>query len=104
MSGDPGSLQAVGSRGCQATDGLFFLQRRHKLPVKSPGLSNQSISGRWRPRMTARHGEHMSRTTLFRSIALLVVCVLLWPIGRADAPGVTTGAISAVVKTAQGAL
>src|SRR5471032_1580378 len=52
--------------------------------------------------MTVRHGEHMSRTTLFRTLALLAVCVLLWPAGRADAQGVTTGAISGVVKDAQG--
>jgi len=44
----------------------------------------------------------MSRTTLFRTLALLAVCVLLWPAGRADAQGVTTGAISGVVKDAQG--
>src|SRR3981081_3752881 len=54
--------------------------------------------------MTAHHGEHMSRTTLFRSLALLVCCVLLWPVGRVDAQGVTTGAISGVVKDAQGAV
>ena len=35
---------------------------------------------------------------------LLVCCVLLWPAGRADAQGVTTGAISGVVKDAQGAV
>ena len=46
----------------------------------------------------------MSRTTLLRSLALLVCCVLLWPAGRADAQGVTTGAISGVVKDAQGAV
>ena len=46
----------------------------------------------------------MSRTTLFRSFALLLCCVLLWPVGRADAQGVTTGAISGVVKDAQGAV
>jgi hypothetical protein len=44
----------------------------------------------------------MSRTTLFRSFALLLCCVLLWPIGRADAQGVTTGAISGIVKDDQG--
>jgi len=44
----------------------------------------------------------MSRTTLLRSFALLLCCVLLWPIGRADAQGVTTGAISGVVKDDQG--
>ena len=44
----------------------------------------------------------MSRTTLFRSLALLVCCVLLWPVGRADAQGVTTGAITGVVKDDQG--
>ena len=44
----------------------------------------------------------MSRTTLFRSFALLVCCVLLWPAGRADAQGVTTGAMSGVVKDAPG--
>ncbi len=54
--------------------------------------------------MTAVHGEHMSRTTLFRSLTLLVCCVLLWSIGRADAQGVTTGAIAGVVKDAQGAV
>src|SRR3954463_8254671 len=59
---------------------------------------------KWRPRMPVCHGEHMSRTTLFRSLALLVCCVLLWPAGRADAQGVTTGAISGVVKDAQGAV
>src|SRR3954462_12551725 len=52
----------------------------------------------------ARHGEHMSRTTLFRSLALLVCCLLLWPAGRADAQGVTTGAMSGVIKDAQGAV
>jgi hypothetical protein len=46
----------------------------------------------------------MSRTTLFRSIALLFCCVLLWPAGRADAQGVTTGAMSGIVKDAQGAV
>ena len=45
----------------------------------------------------------MSRTTLLRSFALLMCCVLLWPAGRADAQGVTTGAMSGVVKDAQGA-
>ena len=35
---------------------------------------------------------------------LLACCVLLWPAGRADAQGVTTGAISGVVKDAQGAV
>ena len=54
--------------------------------------------------MTAVHGEHMSRTTLFRSLALLVCCVLLWPVGRADAQGVTTGAIGGVVKDDQNAV
>ena len=44
----------------------------------------------------------MSRTTLFRSLALLVCCVLLWPAGRADAQGVTTGAITGTVKDPQG--
>ena len=34
----------------------------------------------------------------------LAVCVLLWPVGRADAQGVTTGAITGVVKDAQGAV
>src|SRR3954453_11832107 len=52
----------------------------------------------------ARHGEHMSRTTLLRSLMLLACCVLLWPAGRASAQGVTTGAISGVVKDAQGAV
>jgi hypothetical protein len=46
----------------------------------------------------------MSRTTLLRSAALLICCVLLWPAGRADAQGVTTGAMSGVVKDAQGAV
>ena len=46
----------------------------------------------------------MSRTTFFRSFALLSCCVLLWPAGRADAQGVTTGAITGVVKDAQGAV
>jgi hypothetical protein len=46
----------------------------------------------------------MSRTALFRSLALIVCCVLLWPIGRADAQGVTTGAISGLVKDDQGAV
>src|SRR5580765_472681 len=54
--------------------------------------------------MPAHHGEHMSRTTLFRSLMILVCCVLLWPVGRADAQGVTTGAMSGVVKDAQGAV
>ena len=44
----------------------------------------------------------MSRTTLFRSLAPLVCCVLLWPAGRANAQGVTTGALAGVVKDAQG--
>ena len=44
----------------------------------------------------------MSRTTLFSSLALLAVCVLLWPVGRADAQGVTTGAITGTVKDPQG--
>ena len=46
----------------------------------------------------------MSRTTLLRSLTLLVCCVLLWPAGRADAQGVTTGAMTGVVKDAQGAV
>ena len=46
----------------------------------------------------------MSRTTLLRSFALLICCVLLWPAGRADAQGVTTGAISGIVKDDQGAV
>ena len=46
----------------------------------------------------------MSRTTFFRFLTLLVCCVLLWPVGRADAQGVTTGAMSGVVKDAQGAV
>src|SRR4051794_3671920 len=54
--------------------------------------------------MTVRHGEHMSRTALFRFIALLSVCVLMWPANRAAAQGVTTGAVSGVVNDAQGAV
>jgi hypothetical protein len=54
--------------------------------------------------MTVRHGEHMSRTALFRFLTLFVCCVLLWPAGRADAQGVTTGAVGGVVKDAQGAV
>ena len=46
----------------------------------------------------------MSRTTLLRTITFLAVCILLWPAGRADAQGVTTGAITGVVKDAQGAV
>jgi hypothetical protein len=46
----------------------------------------------------------MSRTTLSRTFALFAVCLLLWPAGRADAQGVTTGAISGVVKDDQGAV
>ena len=46
----------------------------------------------------------MSRTTVFRYLTLLVCCVLLWPVGRADAQGVTTGAMSGIVKDAQGAV
>jgi len=46
----------------------------------------------------------MSRTTLFRTFALVAVCVLLWPARRVDAQGVTTGAISGVVKDDQGAV
>ena len=46
----------------------------------------------------------MSRTTLFRSFAMFAICVLLWPAGRANAQGVTTGATSGVVKDAQGAV
>jgi hypothetical protein len=46
----------------------------------------------------------MSRTALFRFLALVVVCVLGWPSARASAQGVTTGAISGVVKDAQGAV
>ena len=46
----------------------------------------------------------MSRTTLFRFLALLVCSVLLWPAGRAAAQGVTTGAIAGVVRDAQGAV
>lgn len=44
----------------------------------------------------------MSRTTLVRTVALLAVCVLLWPAGRANAQGVTTGAVTGVVKDPQG--
>ncbi len=46
----------------------------------------------------------MNRSTIFRSLALLVFCVLLWPAARADAQGVTTGAITGVVKDAQAAV
>ncbi len=46
----------------------------------------------------------MSRTTLFRSLALLVFCVVLWPAGRAEAQGVTTAAVTGTVKDAQGAV
>jgi hypothetical protein len=35
---------------------------------------------------------------------MLAICVLLWPAGRANAQGVTTGATSGVVKDAQGAV
>src|SRR3954468_15116047 len=53
----------------------------------------------------ARHGEHMSRTTtVLKSLRLLACCVLLWPAGRASAQGVTTGAMSGVVKDDQGAV
>jgi hypothetical protein len=45
----------------------------------------------------------MSRTTLFRSLTLFIFCALL-SAGRANAQGVTTGAISGVVKDAQGAV
>ncbi len=44
----------------------------------------------------------MSRTTLFRTLALLVCCLLLWPVGRADAQGVTTGNMTGTVKDPQG--
>ncbi len=44
----------------------------------------------------------MSRTAIFRSLALLAFCVLLWPVGRANAQGVTTGAITGTVKDPQG--
>ena len=44
----------------------------------------------------------MSRTTLLRTLALLICCVLLWPAGRADAQGVTTAAVTGMVKDAQG--
>jgi Carboxypeptidase regulatory-like domain len=44
----------------------------------------------------------MSRTTLLRSAALLICCVLLWPAGRADAQGVTTGNMTGTVKDPQG--
>jgi len=54
--------------------------------------------------MPVGHGDHMSRNTLFRSFALFAICVLLWPAGRANAQGVTTGAIGGVVKDAQGAV
>ena len=55
--------------------------------------------------MTVGHGAHMSRTTLFQiSCNVCASRVLLWPAGRADAQGVTTGAISGVVKDAQGAV
>src|SRR3954451_16415349 len=56
------------------------------------------------PAPDARHGEHMSRTSFFRSLMLLACCVLVWPASRANAQGVTTGAISGVVKDAQGAV
>ncbi len=46
----------------------------------------------------------MSRTTMLRTLGLLVCWILLWPTGRADAQGVTTGAISGTVKDAQGAV
>jgi hypothetical protein len=35
---------------------------------------------------------------------MFAICVLLWPAGRANAQGVTTGATSGVVKDAQGAV
>ena len=44
----------------------------------------------------------MSRISLFRTLALLVFCALLWPVGRAAAQGVTTGAITGTVKDPQG--
>ena len=47
---------------------------------------------------------HESHYPIHRTIALFAVCVLLWPAGRADAQGVTTGAITGVVKDAQGAV
>src|SRR3954468_24387735 len=56
------------------------------------------------PAPDARHGEHMSRTSFFRSLMLLACCVLLWPAGRASAQGVTTGAITGTIKDAQGAV
>jgi outer membrane receptor protein involved in Fe transport len=37
-----------------------------------------------------------------RTLALLAFCVLMWPTGRVDAQGVTTGAMSGIVKDAQG--
>src|SRR4051794_8408452 len=56
------------------------------------------------PAPDARHGEHMSRTTFFRSLMLLACCVLLWPAGRASSQGVTTGAVTGVIKDDQGAV
>ena len=44
----------------------------------------------------------MSRTRLFRPLALLALCLLLWPAGRADAQGVTTAAVTGIVKDASG--
>ena len=50
--------------------------------------------------MTARHGEHMSRTTLFRFFALdLVASCRRGPEPRGR-QGVTTGAMSGIVKAA----
>jgi len=45
----------------------------------------------------------MSRT-IFRPLALLAWCILMSPVGRADAQGVTTGAMTGTVKDAQGAV
>jgi hypothetical protein len=43
----------------------------------------------------------MSRT-IFRTFAALALVGLLWPVGRATAQGVTTAAVTGVVKDAQG--
>jgi hypothetical protein len=42
--------------------------------------------------------------TILRTLAVLLCAALLWPAARANAQGVTTGAISGIVKDAQGAV
>jgi hypothetical protein len=42
--------------------------------------------------------------TILRTFAVVAMCALLWPVERASAQGVTTAAVTGIVKDAQGAV